>query len=176
MARKKNRKKPNRRARLRARGRKFRKRAEKGIAGNWGKISNAIGVVAFIAQLTAKDRQAGIYDNKSKGDQAKQLVNNLTGRIFGYNPFSDQVSFDQTINIDGIANRTTGAGIVTWIYGRLPVKGLPHKSKAKTLSSRLLSAGILGGVFDAPENDTRNRVQAQRPAPRITAHNQVSTT
>jgi len=63
-----------------------------------------------------------------------------------------------------MTNEFTGIGIASLLYGSLPLKMLPHRGKAKTLGKRIATAGFLGGIFDAPENDTRNRVVSQRPA------------
>jgi len=165
--RKKPKKRPGRIARAKARAQQFGSK-------QWGKISNIVGGVVFVAQLTSKDRQH--YGGKTKGEQLKQLVNNIGGRTLGINVFDDQQKFEQTINFDGIFNKYTGAGLAGIIYGSVPIRGLPHKAKVKRMSKSILTGGILGGLFDAPENDTRNRVLSQRAAPRIAAsmENQVS--
>lgn len=84
------------------------------------------------------------------GDKAKQFGNNVLGRIIGLNPFNDQVKFEQTINIDGAFNKYTGLGLAGYLYSMLPIKGLPHKGKARSLGKKTALAGILGGIFDAP--------------------------
>ena len=117
-----------------------------------------------------------MYSGQSMGQKAKTFTDNVLGRIVGVNPFGG--NFPQTINIDGAANKYTGAGIAALIYGMLPIRALPHKGKAKSLGKKIAVAGILGGIFDAPEGDSRNRVVAQRPSivPRlITNGRQVST-
>jgi len=166
--------KGNRRARIRRRASKIRKRVSKGVSGQWGKISNVVGGVVFLAQITSKDRS--FYTGKSKGEQFKQLANNVLGRAVGINPFDDQQKFEQTINVDGIFNKYTGAGLAGIIYGSLPIRALPHKAKVKRMSKSILTGGILGGVLDGIEGDTRNRVVAQRPAPRLQAQGMQVTT
>jgi len=164
---KKNKKRPGRVARAKARVKQF-------GGKQWGKISNIVGGVVFVAQLTSKDRRH--YGGKTKGEQLKQLVNNIGGRTLGINLFDDQEKFDQTINFDGIFNKYSGAGLAGIIYGSIPIRGLPHKARVKRMAKSVLTGGILGGLFDAPENDTRNRILSQRAAPRIAASssNQVS--
>ncbi len=125
-------------------------------------MANLAGGLVFFSQLTQKDRDSGLYTG-SMGDKAKTFVNNVLGRIVGFNAFSDAPKFNQTLNLDGAFNKFTGVGIASLIYGSLPLKMLPHRGKAKTLGKRIATAGFLGGIFDAPENDTRNRVLSQRP-------------
>ena len=55
-------------------------------------------------------------------------------------------------------------GLGALLYGVVPVKMLPHKSKAKTLGKSLLTAGIIGGLFDAPSNPSSNLIKS-RSAP-----------
>jgi len=156
----KGKKRPGRLARAKARAQQF-------GGKQWGKISNIVGGVVFLAQITSKDRSA--YTGKSKGEQLKQLANNVLGRTLGINPFDEpgMEKFEQTINFDGIFNKYTGAGVAGIIYGSIPIRGLPHKAKVKRMSKSVLTGGILGGLFDAPENDTRNRVVAQRSNPSL---------
>ena len=140
----------------------------------FNQMANLAGGLVFFSQLTQKDRDAGLYTG-SMGDKAKTFTNNILGRIVGFNVFSDAPKFQQTFNLDGAFNKFTGIGIASLLYGSLPLKMLPHRGKAKTLGKRIATAGFLGGIFDAPENDTRNRVQSQRAAPRMLAQGQVTT-
>ena len=70
--------------------------------------------------------------------RAQGFVNSLVGRISGYNPFPAATggAVPQTISIDGMFNKWSGIGLGAWLYGMLPVKQLPQKSKAKTLGKR----------------------------------------
>lgn len=156
--RKKPKRRPGRLARAKARAQQF-------GGKQWGKISNIVGGVVFLAQITSKDRAH--YTGKTKGDQLKQLANNVLGRAIGINPFEDQQKFPQTINFDGIFNKYTGAGLAGIIYGSIPIRGLPHKAKVKRMSKSVLTGGILGGLLDGVEGDTRNRVVAQRSSPML---------
>jgi len=141
-------------------------RSKSGFTG----LKSAIGAIVFLSQLTQKDRDAGAYNNRSIGDKAKVLANNVFGRIVGVNPFSDVQSFPQTINIDGAFNKFTGAGLAGFIYSKLPIKGLPHKGKAGSLGKVLITSGILGGIFDAPENKGASP-NVVRQNPIRTSHN-----
>ncbi len=129
----------------------------------FNQMANLAGGLVFFSQLTQKDRDSNVYQG-SMGDKAKTFTNNVLGRIVGFNVFSDAPKFNQTFNLDGAFNKFTGIGIASLIYGSLPLKFLPHKGKAKTIGKRIATAGFLGGIFDAPERDTRNMATAQRGA------------
>ena len=125
------------------------------VKSSWSKISAGAGALAFLQQVTAKDMEgtAGLpIDQK-----AKTFMNALSGRITGYNPFGGNVP--QTINVGGIFNRWSGIGLGAILYGMVPVRALPHKGKAKTLGKSLLTGGILGGLFDAPNLSSPNLLQ-----------------
>ncbi len=143
----------------------------------FNQMANLAGGLVFFSQLTQKDRDSNVYQG-SMGDKAKTFTNNVLGRIVGFNVFSDAPKFQQTFNLDGAFNKFTGIGIASLIYGSLPLKFLPHKGKAKTIGKRIATAGFLGGIFDGPEGDIRNRQLSQRPAPRAIASQslQVATT
>lgn len=175
---KKQKSRASRRARFRAFRKRTKKRAGKGITSQWGKISSAIGVIAFLAQVTGKERAGGLYTGQTMGNKLKLFTDNVLTNILGVAPFGNRIGDGQSKfpNIDGIANKFTGFGLASFIYGHLPIRALPHRPKAKTLGKALVVAGILGGLFDSPENDTRNRVISQRPALRVPAQgNQVTT-
>ncbi len=141
-------------------------------------MANLAGGLVFFSQLTQKDRDLGKYQG-SMGDKAKTFANNVLGNIIGFNVFpadGGTPQFKQTFNLDGAFNKFTGIGIASLIYGSLPLKMLPHKGKAKVLGKRIATAGFLGGIFDAPEGDTRNRVLSQRPAPRLLSQGQQVST
>ena len=93
-------------------------------------------------------------------DKGKELVNNLVGRIFGFNPFKDRTQYPQTLEIGNGINKTFGIGVGTWLYSFIPK--VPHKAKARRLGKVVALSAFLGGIFDSPEGDLRNRVQAQR--------------
>ena len=151
-----------RRRRGRRRSRGLRKRLTKSKSAFAG-VKSAIGALVFFSQLTGKDRLRGDYNNLSMGDKAKTFANNVSGRIVGFTPFGDvNTNYDQTLNLDGAFNKFTALGIAGFIYSKLPIKGLPHKGRVGSISKTVGVSGFLGGLFDAPENDNRNRVQAQR--------------
>ncbi len=142
--------------RRRSRRSRIRHRVSKGIGSQWGKISSAISGVVFLAQITVKEREAGLYTGKSKGEQGKILVDNVLHNIIGWSPFGTRFSGSgQNFNVDGIANKYVGAGILSWIYGSLPIKGLPHKGKAKVLGRKVAFAGAIGGLLDSPSGQQR---------------------
>ncbi len=168
-------------SRRRAAPRRRRSRARKALGrlrprNAFTQMANLAGGLVFFSQLTQKDRDAGRYQG-TMGDKAKIFINNIGGRIVGFQPFSDvsNPAFQQTLNLDGAFNKFTGVGLAALIYGSLPLRMLPHKGKAKVIGKRIATAGFLGGLFDAPEGDTRNRQLSQRSAPRIMAGQQVTT-
>jgi len=175
LARKSKKQKASRRARLRALGRRTKKRVSKGVGSQWGKISKLAGVGVFLSQVTQKDRETGMYGGLSKGEQAKLAVNNILGRVLGVNPFSDMQSFEQTMNLDGIFNKWTGLGIGLWLFGKIPIKGIPHKGKASVLGKNIAVGGIVGGFFDAPDgNKTTSHTTIRTPARRMTSSNVIT--
>ena len=111
---------------------------------SWGKISSAIGGLAFLQQVSGEDMHAA--QNLPIGDKAKVLVNSLTGRIFGVGVVPGLNSPPQTFNFGGIVNKWSGLGDGLWLLSKQPI-GLPHKGKAGRLGKSLLTAGVLGGFF-----------------------------
>ena len=111
---------------------------------SWGKISAAIGGLAFLQQVSGEDMHAA--QNLPIGDKAKVLVNSLTGRIFGVGVVPGLNSPPQTFNFGGIFNKWSGLGAGLWLLSKQPI-GLPHKGKAGRLGKSLLTAGVLGGFF-----------------------------
>ena len=80
----------------------------------------------------------------------------------GFTPFKNApgANTPQTIGIENIFNKWSGIGAASFIYGLLPIKQLPHKSKAKTLGKSLLSAGILSGLFMPGNPHTTNLISS----------------
>ena len=154
----------NRRARTRTvtrRRRNVKKRVGKSIQSNWKKISTGAGALAFLSQVTGHDMAASA--GQPIATRAQNFINSLSGRITGYNPFPQTGTVPQTISIDGIFNKWSGIGLGAWIYGMLPVKQLPQKSKAKTLGKALLSGGVLGGLFSTGNPHNTNLLTTSRP-------------
>ena len=125
----------------------------------WKGVKEAAGPLVFVEQLTHKDRETmgDAFNSAPLMQKGKILVNLILGRISGINPFPDEVQAPATINFSGIFNRWSGLGIGMIIYGAIDdsikINGktiLPHGSKIKQLSSRVLTGGIFGGIFDAP--------------------------
>ncbi len=167
---------PRRSRRARVRG-AFR-RLKSGSA--FTQMSNIAGGLVFFSQLTQKDRDAGRYPaTATTGDKLKIFINNIGGRIVGFQAFSAQSNpaFTQTLNLDGVFNKFTGIGLASLIYGSLPLKMLPHKAKAKTIGKRIFTGGFLGGLFDAPGGNTTTATATQiQVAPRMLTNGQQVTT
>ena len=142
------------------RRRAIKKRATRSITSNWKKISTTAGVLAGLQQLTNKDmtHTAGM----PIATKAQAFINSIVGRTTGYNPFptASGGKIPQTINPNGMFNKWSGIGLGALLYGVVPVKMLPHKAKAKTLGKALVTAGIIGGLFDAPSNPSSNLIKS----------------
>ena len=156
-----------RRARTRTvtrRRRNVTKRVGKSIGSQWGKISKGAGVLAFLSNVTGSDMAAST--GQPIGARAQNFLNSLSGRVTGFTPFKNAAgaNIPQTISLDNIFNKWSGIGAASFIYGLLPVKQLPHKSKAKTLGKSLLSAGILSGIFMPTGNPHNTNLLTSRPA------------
>ena len=145
------------------RRRNVKKRVGKSIGSQWGKISKGAGVLAFLSNVTGSDMAAST--GQPIGARAQNFLNSLSGRVTGFTPFKNAAgaNIPQTISLDNIFNKWSGIGAASFIYGLLPVKQLPHKSKAKTLGKSLLSAGILSGLF-MPGNPHTTNLLTSTPA------------
>jgi len=159
----------NRRARTRTVTRRrrrlpSRKKVSKSIGSQWGKITKGISVLAFLSNVTGSDMAAST--GQPIGARAQNFANSLLGRISGYTPFKNAAGANtpQTVSLDGIFNKYSGGGLLSLIYGMLPIKQLPHRGKAKTLGKGLLTAGILSGIFMPTGNPhTTNLLTTSRP-------------
>ena len=138
-----------------------RKKVSKSIGSQWGKISKGAGGLAFLSQVTGQDMSASA--GQPIGARAQNFINSLSGRITGYTPFKNAAGANtpQTVSIDGIFNKWSGGGLLSLIYGMLPIKQLPHRAKAKTLGKGLLTAGVLSGLF-MPTNNHSNLISPSR--------------
>ena len=143
------------------RRRNVKKRVGKSIQSNWKKISTGAGALAFLSQVTGSDMSASA--GQPIATRAQNFINSLSGRITGYNPFPQTGTVPQTISIDGIFNKWSGIGIGTWIYSMIPIRKLPHKTKARQLGVSLLSGGILGGLFSTGNPHNTNLLTTSRP-------------
>jgi len=115
---------------------------------SWGKISTAIGGLAFAQQVTGADMHG--TENMDISDKAKVFINSLSGRILGVGVVPNLGHPSQTFNFGGIFNKWTGLGAGLWLLAKQPI-GIPHKGKAGTLGRSLLTSGIIGGFFSPSE-------------------------
>jgi len=150
-----------------------RKKVSKSIGSQWGKITKGISLLAFLSNVTGSDMAASA--GQPIGARAQNFGNSLLGRITGFTPFKNApgANTPQTVSIDGIFNKWSGGGLLSLVYGMLPIKQLPHRAKAKTLGKGLLTAGILSGIF----MQTNNHSNLISSSPAITvASSEVSYT
>ena len=136
------------------------------IQSNWKKISTAAATLAGLSNITSADMSASA--GQPVGMRAQNFANSLLGRITGYTPFKNAAGANtpQTISIEGIFNKWSGAGFASWLYAQIPVKQLPHKGKAKTFGKTLLTAGVLSGLFMPTSNPhSHNLISHQSVSP-----------
>ena len=135
-----------------------RKKVSKSIGSQWGKITKGISVLAFLSNITGSDMAASA--GQPIGARAQNFGNSLLGRITGFTPFKNApgANTPQTVSLDGIFNKWSGGGLLSLVYGMLPIKQLPHRAKAKTLGKGLLTAGILSGIFMPTNNRSSNLI------------------
>ena len=149
-----------------------RRRRIKQRAFNIGKslfpaLKTATPIIAFVEQLTRKDRMAlgASFSSLGTFDQLKTMVNIIGGRTFGVQPFTGTkvTGVVQTINFDNILNQWTTLGLAGIGYkivgGALNKMAtqmgignvIPHTSKVGSLAKGAFAGGLLGSIFDAPE-------------------------
>lgn len=128
--------------------------------------------VAFVSQLTLKDRQTlgTTFSSASTSTQAKILFNIISGRTFGVTLFkklSDGTvlpTAPQTINFDNLINDWTKMGafgiaykIVGGVVNKFTTRAgfgamIPHTSKIGSLAKGAFGGGLVGSIFDAPSD------------------------
>jgi len=146
------------------------KKVSRGIKSQWTKISSGAGILAGLANITGADMAAST--GQPIADRAKNFSNSLIGRVTGFVPFKDApgANVTQQISLDGMLNKYTGIGIGMLAYSMLPLKMLPHKSKAKVLGRSLFGSGLISGIFAPSGNPhSHNLISPQRAAPMATA-------
>ena len=139
-----------------------RKKVSKSIGSQWGKITKGISLLAFLSNVTSADMAASTV--QPIGVRAQNFGNSLLGRITGFTPFKNApgANTPQTVSLDGIFNKWSGGGLLSLVYGMLPIKQLPHKGKAKTLGKSLLTGGVLGGLFSTGNPHNTNLISPSR--------------
>lgn len=124
----------------------------------WGSLTTLAGVTVFLSSLTGKD--SAQYAGKTMGAKASTLINNVFGRITGWNPIASAPQFPQTINTNlsdytsnpwlkiglGGAAYSIGSGFVNKMAGKRILK---HGGKIGTIAGTVITSAILGTVFDA---------------------------
>jgi len=145
------------------------------IQSNWKKISTAAATLAGLSNITSADMSASA--GQPVGMRAQNFANSLLGRITGYTPFKNAAGANtpQTISIEGIFNKWSGAGFAAWLYAQIPLKQLPHKGKAKTFGKTLLTAGVLSGLFMPTSNPHNHNLISHNNPPGTSTMTPVST-
>ena len=152
--------------------------------------------IAFLEQITAKDRQinSALMASSSTTDQIKMLSNFVTGRLAGFGLFHGALSGTipaQTINPSGVINKWTNAGLIGIAYkvigGSVNKMSrdmnlgsvIPETAKVGSIGKSVLIGGALGGFFDdppAPRNQVQQVAQVQQVQPlRVNSNTNDST-
>jgi len=125
-------------------------------------VKTASAPIAFLEQITAKDRQdlGNQFSQAGYGTQFKILSNIVLGRLAGLSPFPKEYTAPQTINPSGVLNKWTNAGLIGIGYKVLGggVNKLardmgmgsivPETSRIGSIGKSVLIGGALGGFFD----------------------------
>jgi len=109
------------------------------------------------------------------GERAKNFINALVGKTTGFNPIPNTpYNYHQQISVEGMFNKYTGIGFFSWIYGILPIKQLPYKSKAKQFGKKMAAVGAITGIFKTPEGSHGSHNRRIITTPMIANTNEVS--
>jgi len=141
----------------------------------WKKITTAAVTVAGLDNIIGHD----MADSSGQpiGDRAKNALNALTGRITGFNVIPNtSYNYDQQISVEGMFNKYTGIGFFSWLYGQMPIKGLPYKSQAKSFGKKMGVIGAITGIFKPQSHGSHNTNRTVIPALRAQSNGPVVTT
>jgi len=141
----------------------------------WKKITTAAVTVAGLDNIIGHD----MADSSGQpiGDRAKNALNALTGRITGFNVIPNtSYNYDQQISVEGMFNKYTGIGFFSWLYGQMPIKGLPYKSQAKSFGKKMGVIGAITGIFKPQSHGSHNTNRTVIPALRVQSNGPVVTT
>jgi len=141
----------------------------------WKKITTAAVTVAGLDNIIGHD----MADSSGQpiGDRAKNAINALTGRITGFNVIPNtSYNYDQQISVEGMFNKYTGIGFFSWLYGQMPIKGLPYKSQAKSFGKKMGVIGAITGIFKPQSHGSHNTHRTVIPALRVQSNGPVVST
>ena len=112
----------------------------------WKKITTAAVTVAGLDNIAGHDMADS--SGAPLADRAKNLINAVAGRTTGFNPIPNTpYNYTQQVSVEGIFNKYTGMGFFSWLYGNLPIKGLPYKPQAKSFGKQMGVIGAITGIF-----------------------------
>ena len=112
----------------------------------WGKITTAAVTVAGLDNIAGHD----MADSSGApfADRAKNFINALTGRVSGFNVIPNTpYNYTQQVSVEGMFNKYTAMGVFSWLYGQMPIKGLPYKPQAKSFGKKMSVIGAITGIF-----------------------------
>jgi len=166
---------PKKRAKTRRKRNNPKKKNNNKKNSMWKKITTAAVTVAGLDNIIGHD----MADSTGQpiGDRAKNAINALTGRITGFNVIPNtSYNYDQQISVEGMFNKYTGIGFFSWLYGQMPIKGLPYKSQAKSFGKKMGVIGAITGIFKPQSHGSHNTHRTVIPALRVQSNGPVVTT
>jgi len=162
-------------ARTRAKNKGKKKNNNKGKS-MWKKITTAAVTVAGLDNIAGHDMADS--SGAPLADRAKNFINAIIGRTTGFNPIPNTpYNYNQQISVEGMFNKYTGIGFFSWLYGQLPIKGLPYKPQAKSFGKKMGVIGAITGIFKPQSHGSHSHNSHNRTV--IQTHNnggQVITT
>ena len=153
-----------------SRRRSHRHKARATIGGIGSILSKAAPYIAFAQQLTAKD-MAVLPAGRSYGQQGKDFLNIITGRMAGFHLFNAASDYKPPFTINPSAILTSkwvqaGAGMIAYSLVAKRVKFLPKGSKIGSIGKKIALGGAVGALFDAPNgSSSTNTTSYTAPAP-----------
>ena len=140
----------------------------------WNKITTAAVTVAGLDNIVGHDMADS--SGAPMADRAKNFINAAIGRTTGFNPIPNTAyNYDQQISVEGMFNKYTGIGFFSWLYGQMPIKGLPYKPQAKSFGKKMGVIGAITGIFK-PQSHGSHSHNSHRATIAVHNNGQVITT
>ena len=141
----------------------------------WKKITTAAVTVAGLDNIAGHDMADS--SGAPLSDRAKNFINAVIGRITGFNPIPNTpYNYNQQISVEGMFNKYTGIGFFSWLYGQLPIKGLPYKPQAKSFGKQMGVIGAITGIFKPQSHNPNSHNHNRATTIKVQHNGQVITT
>ena len=167
-------KKPKKKAKTRRKRNNPKKKNNNKKASMWKKITTAAVTVAGLDNIAGHDMADSA--GAPLADRAKNFINAVVGRTTGFNPIPNtNYNYNQQISVEGMFNKYTGIGFFSWLYGQMPIKGLPYKPQAKSFGKKMGVIGAITGIFK-PQSHGSHSHNSHRATVQLHNNGQVITT